>query len=141
MKYLFSLSLLFLCHTMAFATDHWVVLVNGQRVFECISTCSAHGVNPDLLKASVSLKAGDKVTVIYTKDTLESKITKNIMITDSALKQFQTFSVYDADGDHAITVKADDFISLHKVVLWYSETRKINSKDIVTEKVALVYFE
>jgi ribosomal 50S subunit-recycling heat shock protein len=141
MKYFITLSLFILCSFHALAYDHWLILVNGQRVFECIATCSAGGLNTDILKASVKLKPGDKVTVVYTKDSIEAKVTKNIMVSDSALKEFQTFSVYDAEGDHAVTVKADDFNAVHKIVIWYSEKKMVNNKEVVTQKIPLVYFE
>lgn len=141
MKYISILTLFLLCSFHALAYDHWLILVNGQRVFECIATCSSGGLNTDLLKASVKLKPGDKVTVVYTKDSIEAKVTKNVILSDSASKKFQTFSVYDAEGDHAITVKADDFNIMHKIVLWYSEKKIVNNKEVVTEKIPLVYFE
>ena len=143
MKYSIAIFFIMLCslYSRAHTTDHWVILVNGERVFECISTCSSHGLNKNLLKASVKLKPGDKITVLYTKDTLVTKVTKSITVSDSTLRQFQTFSVYDAEGDHAITLKVDDFENLRHVVLWYSEKRMVNSKEVVTEKIALVYFD
>jgi hypothetical protein len=124
----------------AFA-DHWLILVNGERVFECISTCSNGGLNTNMLMANVKLKAGDKITVVYTKDSVEAFITKNIIISDSVAKKFQTFSIYDAGGDHACTVRADDFASIHKIVIWYSEKKVRNNKETITKKIPLVYFD
>ncbi len=121
--------------------NHWIVLVNGERVFECVATCSANGFNAQLLKANVQLKAGDKITIVYTKDTNEINVFKNISVSDSAQVDFVTFPIFDPAGDHAVTVKVDEFTSIHKIIIWYSERKKVGHKEVITSRIPLVYFE
>lgn len=129
------------CSIQMKADHRWLILVNEERVFECVSTCSENGFNANMLKAKVKLKAGDKITIVYTKDSNETNITKNIIVTDSAQTNYKNFPIFDAAGNHAIAVKADDLLALNKVILWYSETKKVGGKEITTPRIALVYFE
>lgn len=121
--------------------DHWLILVNEERVFECISTCSENGFNAKMLKAHGTLKAGDRVTVVYVKDSIEKNITRNIIVSDSAQNDFRTFPIFDPEGNHALAVKADDFASLHKIIIWYSEKKIVNGVEVFTQRIPLVYFE
>ena len=135
------IALLFILCSPILKADHWLILVNEERVFECISTCAENGFNANMLKAKLKLKSGDRITIVYSKDSIGKNITKNITVTDSANTKFKNFPVFDSSGDHAIAIKADDLLSLHKVILWYSETKKEGNKEVTTRRIPLVYFE
>ncbi len=140
MKAIIILFFLFL-YSLAVNANHWLVLVNGERVFECVSTCSENGFNANLLMAKGQLKAGDKITIVYIKDSNELNITKNIIVSDSAQLRFNAFPVFDAAGNQGITINADDLNSLHRIIIWYSEKKMVNNKEIITQRIPLVYFE
>jgi hypothetical protein len=141
MKHLLTFCFFVLCATAARAEDHWLILVNGERVFECPATCAANGFNPIMLRSKVKLDSFDVITIVYSKDSVEKGITKNISVSDSAQNDFKTFSVFDEDGSHAIAIKAKDFNSLHKIIIWYSETKKVKDVVMTTARVPLVYFD
>jgi hypothetical protein len=152
MKHLFIIAFVFLNYFSAKAdtVDSWIILVNGERVFECVSACSAKGVNIALLKSKVTLHPTDKITFICTKDSTFPSTTKVLTITDTAfryvkttmyVKPLQAFPIFDPEGNKAITISASDLKELHGIVIWYSEKRRKNNKIVESKKIALVYFE
>jgi hypothetical protein len=130
--------------------DSWIVLVNGERVFECVSTCSSNGINLALLKAQVKLNERDKITFICMKDSTFPATTKILTVTDTSfrftgphiyVKPLQAFPIFDPDGNKAITISASDLKELHGIIIWYSERRSRDNKIVESKKMALIYFE
>ena len=137
----FILFIMFVFFANAATPVHWLILVNGKRVFECPATCSANGLNLKMLKADAKLSGTDKITIIISKDTVESHITKNILVSDSYAEKFQVFSIYDEEGTHAITIEASNFMKINDLVLWYSERKVVDSNVVDSPRFPLVYFE